>query len=233
MNFTRLYLSTLVPQIPKIINDNFGATSNYMDVFYNASTGVIIKPVNTTGLIKGTTGQFVNVITDNLTVKRQFTNWYNNTTTIDGDFTSTYNGNDVSTRLATSDPSSLARWRPSDGSILIDPSTTLWPLEPSAYSWVNIVTPYIKITNDVSYGLQNNNLGQEVRIIFNLDVSTTAPYTILMAITDVSEGTEQVLAVDYNDASTGTWIKLITIGWDASAGPSWIVKESGGTYTIS
>jgi len=233
MNFTRLYLSTLVPQIPKIINDNFGAASNYMDVFYDSSAGVLIKPINTTGLIKGTTGQFVNVITDNLTVKRQFTNWYNNTTTIDGDFTSTYNGNDVSTRLATSDPSSLARWRPSDGSILIDPSTTLWPLEPSAYSWVNIVTPYIKINNDASYGLQNNNLGQEVRLIFADPPTGSNDFKVLM---DVSEGGELNLTVTTGEAASltnATWIKLITTAWDASYGPTWSIKESGGTYTIS
>jgi hypothetical protein len=41
------------------------------------------------------------------------------------------------------------------------------------------------------------------------------------------------LNVDYTDASEGTWIKLINIAFDASWGPTWIVKQSGGTYTIS
>ena len=76
MNFTSLSLSTLVTQMPKIINDNFNATSNYMDIFYDASAGIIVKPITTTGRIKGTTGEFVNVTVDNLTVKKQYTNLY-------------------------------------------------------------------------------------------------------------------------------------------------------------
>ena len=212
MNFTRLSLSTLIPQIPKIVNDNFDATSNYINLFYDASLGVITKPIVTTGKIKGTTGEFVNVITDNFTVKKQFTNWYENTTTVDADFVTTYNNSDVSTRVSNSDP-----------------STSIWPMEPSTYSWVDAITPNIKIDNDASYGFQNDNLGQEVRIIFANPAIGSDEFKILV---DASDGGESNLTVTVGNAPD-TWIKLITVAWDASYGPKWIVKEYAGTYSIT
>ena len=214
MNWTPLYMSTLVPIIPKIVNDNFTAFKNYIDVFYNETTGVIIKPVTTTGRVKGATGEFVNVITDNMTVKKQFTNWYNNTTTVDIDFTTTFNNSDVSTRASTADSS----------------TNPIWPMEPSAYTWVDVQTPYIKINNDSSYGFQNSTVGQEFRILFNTDVSTENPYNILI---DSSYGGQQNLVISYADASNGTWIKLITTAYDVSYGPTWTIKEYAGTYTLS
>ena len=220
MDWTQLSLKTLIPLMPQIINGNFQGFENYLDVFYDGSLGILVKPINTTGRVKGTTGEFVNVITDNLTVKRQFTNWYDNTTTADGDFVTAYNGNDVSTRLATSDPSSAA---------YIDSSTVVWPLEPSAYSWVDVITPYIKIDNDVSYGLQNITIGQEVALIFADPPAGAGDFIVLM---DASEGGESVMTVTAADASAAS-IKLITVEWDASYGSKWVVKEPSDTYTIT
>jgi len=215
MDWTKLYMSTLIPQIPKVVNDGFTAFKNYLDVFYDETNSVIIKPINTTGRIKGTTGEFVNVTTDNLTVKRQFTNWYGNITTVDSDFTTTYNGSDVSTRV----PSSYTSY--TDASI--------WPFEPSTYSWVNVIKPYYKINNDVSYGFQNSAVGQEFRLIFDSSFNAGAsPFTVLL---ESSIGVQN-LSVTTGNSST-TWIKLITVSYDASKGPKWIVKESGGTYTIA
>lgn len=218
MDWTPLSLNTLITQIHKVINDNFTATERYLDVFYDEDRKIIIKPVDTTGRVKAATGQFVNTITDNLTVKRQFTNLYTNYTTVDSDFVTYYNGSDVSTRLATSDPLSAS---------YVDSSTTVWPYEPSTYSWVDVQTPYIKINNDVSYGFQNDNLGQEFRIIF--DPSGTSPFNVLL---ESSTGGSVNLSVTAADSSA-TWIKLITTAYDASNGPTWTIKEYAGTYTIS
>ena len=145
---------------------------------------------------------------------------YDNTTTADGDFVTAFTGLDASTRLASSDPSSL----------VYDPSGLVWPLEPSAYSWIDVNKPYFKIGNDSSLAFENKNLGQEFQLLFNLDVSTTAPYTILLK--SASDGTMTNLSVTYADAPN-TWIKLITTSWDVSYGPTWTVKQYGGTYTIS
>jgi hypothetical protein len=213
MKFTPLSIYTLIPQIPKIHNDNFTSFKRYLDIFYDEELGVIVSPVDTTGRVRAATGQFVNVITDNLTVKKQFTNLYENYTTIDSDFLTSFNGEDVSTRIAAVDASGFSTW----------------PLEPSAYVWVDVQTPYIKINNDASYGFQNDKLGLEFRILFNLDVSTTSNYVILI---DSSEGGQQNLVVTAADASA-TWIKLITTNYDVSYGPTWTVKEYGGTYTLS
>ena len=213
MDWTPLSLKTLIPQIPRVVNDNFTATERYLDVFYNGDAGVIIKPVNTTGRVKASTGEFVNVITDNFTVKKQFTNWYNNYTTVDAAFLSTYNGGDVSTRIATSDTS----------------TNVIWPLEPSAYSWVDVQTPYIKIDNDASYGFQNNTLGQEVELIFANPPAGAGDFKVLL---DVSEGGQSYISITTADALV-TSIKLITVAWDASYGPTWVVKYPNSNYTIS
>ena len=101
---------------------------------------------------------------------------------------------------------------------------------------MDVNKPYYKISNDVSIAFQNNNLGQEFQIIFNLDVSTTSPYHILLqssidpCLGDASIGISS-LTVNYNDASMA-WLKLITVSYDASNGPMWIVKQSGGNYNI-
>jgi len=231
MDWSQIYLDTFIPELPKYWNGNFQSFKRYLDVFFDENREILIKPIETTGRVKGARGEFVTAVVDNLIVRNQFTNLYQNTTTADLDFVNAYNGNEIAARLATSDPSSLSRWNPLDGSVFVDPSTTLWPLEPSAFSWVDVQTPYIKISNDASYGFQNNNISQEFQIIFDLDVLTTNPYTILLQST--SEGPVKTLTVNHLDASTGTWIKLISVAFDASYGPTWVVKQSGGTYNIS
>lgn len=214
MDWTRLSLKTLITLIPKIWNDNFTNVERSLDVFYDESSGILIKPVVTSGRIKGSTGEFVNVITDNLTVKQQFTNWYENTTTIDMDFVNTYNEGDTSTRIATSDTS----------------TNPIWPYEKSGYSFIDIDTPYIKIGNDLDYGLQNGNLGQEVRIMFNPGITSIDDFTVL---TRSFDGGDDILTMTHSEVVAGGWVKLIIIAYDASYGPSWIVKESQGNYTIS
>lgn len=206
MNFTPVYRTTLVPELPGIINSNNQVIQRYLDVFYNASTGVIISPVNTTGRVKAATGEFVNVIVDNLTVKSQYTNLYENTTTIDNDYYYTWLGGDTSTRDASI--SSM--------------------IENALFAYINLQTPYIKISNDVSTALKASALGQEVQVLF--DISTnTSDYHLL--IDPSIGGTYQMLSVAYSDAPT-TWLKLIALEYDASWGYTWGVKQYGGTYTI-
>ena len=69
MDWTPLSLNTLVPQIPQIVNNNFTAFKLYMDLFYDEGLDILVKPLNTTGRVKGATGEFVNVVVDNLTEK--------------------------------------------------------------------------------------------------------------------------------------------------------------------
>jgi hypothetical protein len=230
MDWSQIYLDTFIPELPKYWNGNFQSFKRYLDVFFDENREILIKPIETTGRIKGARGEFVTAVVDNLVVRNQFTNLYQNVTTADLDFVNSYNGTDIATRLATSDASSSSRWNHLDGSVFVDPSTTLWPLEPSAYSWVDVQTPYIKISNDASYGFQNNNISQEFQIIFDLDASTEEDFRILLQST--SEGPVKVLSVSFPDASAA-WIKLISVAFDASWGPTWVVKQSGGNYNIS
>lgn len=213
MDWSQIYLDTFIPELPKYWNGNFASFKRYLDVFYDESRGILIKPLETTGRVKGARGEFVTAVVDNLIVRNQFTNLYGNITTIDSDFVNAFNGDDVSTRIATSEAS----------------TNYIWPYEPSAYSWVNVNQPYFKIGNDVSYGFQNNNLGQEFRVIFNTEVSTTSPYTLLL---ESSTGGTINLTVNSSDADLA-WVILITTAWDASFGPTWTVKEYGGSILIS
>ena len=205
MNWDQIYLDTFIPELPRHWNNNFASVKRYLDVFYDGSLGIIIKPVNTTGRVKAARGEFVTAVVDNLIVKNQFTNLYDNTTSVDGDFYNTYIGADVSTRAA-------------------DPS--LW--ENTSFAYVDVNKPYYKITNDISTAFLCSTMGQEFQILF--DISTnTAPYNILL---DPSiGGTFQVLSIAYADAPT-TWIKLIAVDYDPSYGTTWAVKQYGGYFEL-
>jgi len=69
----QIYQNTFIPELPKIWNRNFQTFQNYMNVFYDASRGIIIKPVVTTGKVKAATGEFVTLITDNLIIRNSST----------------------------------------------------------------------------------------------------------------------------------------------------------------
>jgi len=210
LNFRNIHLSTLIPEFPYIYDYNNREIQRYLNVFYDGSTGIIIKPVETTGRVKGATGEFVNVITDNLTIKRQYTNWYENTTTIDIDYYRTYDA-------------SYYQWR--------DASIMGGSLENDAFKYIDVISPYYKITNDVSTAFKASALGQEFQVLFDISINT-APYNILL---DPSiNGRHKILKVNYADASNGaTWLKLIAVEYDASWGYTWAIKQYGGTYTIS
>ncbi len=211
-NWTRLKVKSPIANSPKDLNNNFTSFERYIDIFYDGSTGVLQVPLETAGRVKGARGEFVTTVTDNLVVRNQFTNLYDNITTADAAFTNAYNGDDVSTRIATSESS----------------TNYIWPYEPSTHTWFDVNIPYIKISNDVSYGFSTDILGQEFRVLLNTDTSTSSPYTILL---ESSTGGSKNLQVANVDAEK-TWLKIIAVGYDASMGPKWTVKEYGGDYTI-
>lgn len=211
MIWTNLYLNTPIPQIPKILNTNFASFKLYIDSFYDGSLGTLIVPIETGGKIKGGRGEFVTAVVDNLIVKRQFTNLYENNTTADLDWVNAYNDVSTGTRAST------------DVSV-----NKIWPYEPSTYKWIDIESPYYKLTNDVSYGFQNDNISQQFRIILDTSVATTSPYHFLL---ESSLGGESKLEITASDASA-TWITLICVNYDVSLGPKWVIKEYGGTYSI-
>lgn len=201
MNLKNVYINTFMPQLPKIINNNFSEVKKYMDNFYDENQNIIIKPVNTTGRVKATTGQFVNAVVNNLTVKNQYTNLYENITTIDSDFISVYNNDSVDTRIAT--------------------DSSIWPYEDSYYNWIDIQKPYYKISNENPIGLQNDNIGQVVRFVFDSSVNPANNFEILL-----DPCLNKTFEISHIDASS-SYLELITINYDASWGPTWAPYRFG------
>ena len=215
METTSLSLYTLIPKLPEIINNNFTATKNYIDVFYNETSGVIIKPVDTTGRVKASMGEFVNVVTDYLTVKSQYINMYDNISTADYQYYKTYILDDVT--------------EPRDA------STTATPGERTGIKYIDVIQPYYKIPNNMTIGLVCDNLSQVVRILPDPSVATGNPYEILL-----NEQTDQRYTITHADAST-TYAEFIVTAWDASWGPTWELYKfgtsdpswgSGSSYTL-
>lgn len=206
MNWDQLYLDTFIPELPKLWNNSFASTKRYMDIFYDGSLGIIIKPVNTKGRVKADKGEFVTAVVDNLIVRNQFTNLYENSTTIDSDYYYTYIGSDVSTRVA-------------DASIF----------ENINFRYVDVNKPYYKISNDTSIAFLTPTLGQEFQILFDVCSGYNTPFNILL---DPSiNGTFKTLRVSFSDAQQA-WLKLIAVKYDASYGTTWAIKQFGGIYTI-
>jgi len=153
MDLKNINLNTLLSEFPIIYNSNNVELKRYLDIIYDETNGVIVVPVNTSGRIKGSTGEFVNVITDNLIVKKQYTNWYENYTIIDVDYYNCYS-NDVTTYR----DASIEEWE--------DPN----------YKYVDVTSSYYKIRNDASIAFKTKNLGQTINILF--DASGNSPFTI-------------------------------------------------------
>jgi len=200
MDWTLLSLNTLVPQIPKIVNDNFTAFKTYMDVYYDESGSILIKPLTTTGKVKGGTGEFVNAIVDNLTVKNQYTNLYSNVTTANYDWYTTYD---------------ISAFVPRDA------CTTLW--ENPGFSYIDAIRPYFKINNDVSLAFQNSNLSQVVEIIFDPSITSGNNYSILL---NPDPSNLELLEISASDPTT-KYLSLTCTAWDASWGPTWTPYHYG------
>lgn len=201
MNLRNVYLSTLVPEIPSIINYNNTEIKRYLDLFYDEAGNVIVVPITTTGRVKGATGEFVNLIVDNLTVKRQYTNLYDNITTADYSWYKMYTDAATSPR----DPCTYG----------IDTSVWNRPYEPQEYMVIDVQNPYYKIeadVSDVSLFLANGNVSQVVGIYFDPSSLGTAVDVLI----DPCLGT--LATVD----STTTYREFICVKYDASWGSTWM-----------
>ena len=204
MNLANVYLTTFIPEFPRIYNYNNQVFRQYLNLIYDESTGIIVVPVNTAGRVKGATGEFVNLIADNFTVKNQFTNLYQNYTTIDYDYYSTYVGADASVR---------------------DAST--W--DNSHFRYVDVNKPYYKIANDISTAFTTTQMGQEIELLFDLSTGVFSPFNVLLDPC-AGGGKYEALKVTYKDASSA-WVKLIAVEYDSSLGTTWVVKQFGGTIS--
>jgi len=206
MNWKKIELKTPGPELPKIFNNNFIATKQYLDIFYDGSLGILIVPLETTGRVKSARGEFVTAIVDNLIVKKQFTNLLVNVTTADSDYYNTYIGVVENYRVA--DPSSF---------------------ENQAFKYIDVNKPYYKIANDVSIAFLSNNLGQQIQLLFDTSTASDS-FNILM---DPSiNGSYTTISIAAADASI-TWMTLIATEFDASWGTTWTIKQYGGNYNIN
>jgi len=205
MNWTPLYLNTFIPQLPNLINSNFQNFQNYLDVFYDGSNGIIVVPIATSGKVKGSRGEFVTAVVDNLIVRNQFTNLNQNNTTADADYYNAYVQGATDIRVA-------------------NPST----FENQHFKYIDVNKPYYKITNDSSIAFLSNILGQQFQLLF--DVSTAGrPFNILM---DPSiNGTYTKMKITASDSSAA-WFVLIAVDYDVSWGTTWAIKQFSGNFSI-
>lgn len=207
MIWTQLNLYTPVPQLPKILNTNFLSFERYIDVFFDGSLGILTVPLETTGRIKGTRGEFVTAVVDNLIVKRQFTNLYDNNTTADYNFYRMY-----------VDPVTVGRDPCTYG---IDTSSWKFPYEPDGYKVIDVMKPYYKVTNANPIFLGNDNLSQVVGIYFDSSLIGTNPLEVLL---DPCLGFKYV--VDVSSAGAA-YEEFIAIAYDPSWGSTWTQYKYG------
>ena len=206
MDLSKLYLTTLISQYPQIINSNNDVISNYLDLIYDPTAGVVIVPVTTSGKIKAASGEFVNVTVDNLTVKNQYTNMWANITTANYDY-----------YVALKGPAAPLR----------DASIGMW--ESPAWKYIDAQKPYYKMIPSTSVAFKTDQLSQMVQIILDPSGETSGYYRILMN-PNPDASLDRVLTYDvssfYNDTET-RWVSLICTDWNASYGATWSVYEYG------
>jgi hypothetical protein len=142
MNWNQIYLDTFIPELPKLWNSSFASMQRYLDVLYDGSNGILIKPINTTGKVKASQGEFATVVVDNLVVRNQFTNLFDNITTADFSWYTAFIGPDSSVR---------------------DAST--W--ENPGYKYIDINKPYYKVNNLYPLALKCTQVSQVVEILFD------------------------------------------------------------------
>lgn len=206
MDWTRFYLDTFIPELPQTLNSNFEAFQRYMDVFFDEDRGILIKPLETTGRVKGARGEFVTAVVDNLIVKNQFTNLYENNTTADYDYYTMFNEPAVVPR----DPCTFE----------IDTSVWTFPYEPSTYKVIDVNKAYYKVDNEDPIFLANDNLSQVVGVFFS-DASGADEFSILL---DPCLGT--TFTVDASDSGTA-YMEFVGVSYDASWGMTWSQYKYG------
>ena len=206
MDWTRIYLDTFIPELPQLLNSNFETFQRYLDVFFDENRGILIKPLETTGRVKGARGEFVTAVVDNLIVRNQFTNLYDNNTTADYNYYTMF----TEAAFVPRDPCTYG----------IDTSTWNFPYEPSTYKVIDVNKPYYKITNEYPILLENDNLSQVVGIFFS-DASGAEDFEILL---DPCLGS--TFAVDASSSGMA-YMEFIISSFDASWGPTWTQYKYG------
>ena len=198
MDLRNIYLSTLIAEWPRIYNYNNQVIKNYLDVIYDEASGIVVVPVNTSGKIKGATGEFVTLIADNLIVRNQYTNLYNNITTADYQYYTTYIGADASYR---------------DASITSG--------ENNSFKYIDVNMPYYKINNTVDYAFKTSTLSQVVEVIF--DVSTADAFIIRLNSTQSLSITAANAAIN-----KGIQLICVGLPGISASDNTWAVKQGSG-----
>ena len=212
MYWNQIYLDTFIPELPKHWNYNFASVQRSMDIYYDASQGILIKPLTTTGKVKASKGEFVTAIVDNLVVRNQYTNLYENITTADYSWYSAFIGPDASTR---------------DSSIG----------ESSAYKYLDVNKPYYKIDNLNPIALRCKQVSQIVELLF--DPCTDSPNDFKIQLdpctdtswylksTDASATWISFICIKYDPSYGSTWTRY-HFGSDASG----VGGGGGGGYVL-
>jgi hypothetical protein len=194
MIYKEISIYTMIPDLCKIVNSNNASIERYIGLFYDGSTATVKTPVTTSGTIKGAKGEFVSVVTDNLIVKRQFTNMYENVTTSNLDWYNTFK-------------SGVTLYR--------DPST----YENAGYDYIDVNKAYYKVYADSSVALRCNNLSQVVELI--IDASGSGQFNLLLdpsgstyTVTGTISPGENVTLINVAyDASYGSsWVVMSSNG---------------------
>ncbi|MDD5649213.1 MAG: hypothetical protein PHF86_02165 [Candidatus Nanoarchaeia archaeon] len=212
MYWNQIYLDTFIPELPKHWNYNFASVQRSMDIYYDASQGILIKPLTTTGKVKASKGEFVTAIVDNLVVRNQYTNLYENITTADYSWYSAFIGPDSSTR-----------------------DSSIW--ESSAYKYLDINKPYYKIDNLNPIALRCKQVSQIVELLFDpctdspndfkiqLDPCTDVAY--YLPASDASGTWISFICTKYDPSYGSTWTRY-HFGSDVSANGG----GGGGGYVL-
>jgi len=209
MNFKEISIYTLIPEISKIITYNNTVISNQFDLFYDENLNLLKVPLSTTGSIKGASGEFTTLITDNLIVKKQYTNLYENSTTLNYDWYNTY---------------------VSGYTVLRDPSHG----EVTSFKYIDVNKPYYKIQSSDNVAPRCSTVSQIVEILID-DASTSNICKILLDpsgnlyTTQYATKGESVslICTEYDSSHGSTWIVMNTNGGGSK---SWTTVSGSITY---
>jgi len=194
MNLKEISIYTLIPESFKILNDNNTVINNYLDLFYDGSLNLLKSPLSTTGNIKGAKGEFTTVVTDNLVVKKQYTNLYENTTTSNYDWYNTY---------------------VSGYTVLRDAS--VW--EVPSFKYIDVDKPYYKIHSDAAVAPRCANLSQIVELFIDDPSSNNIcqilldPCGNMITIQYASKGENvKLICVNYDVSYGSSWVVMAAEG---------------------
>jgi hypothetical protein len=213
MEWTKLKLGTFIPELPKVITKNFQIFNDYIDSFYDSENHFISKPVITTGRVKGTTGEFINLLCDNLIIRdREASTGGGQIETDNLEYVDKYNGSDES--LGTKDPS--INWTPNN---------------PAALGWLDtsLDKKYYKINNTKPIGINGIEVGQEIYLMYNRSIDSGSDYEIILDPNDPITNLQRIL---YFEPQFGpiSYHKLVCVKKTEEFGCVWAAKEWGGAF---